>query len=154
MHVFLHTAGSTTPTRLACRPSMLVADLLDGHDDESIWLESGDKAIDPQLTLEAAGLNDGARVHRSCCASVRAHVSYNGQSRRAEFPASTPIGAVLSWATGPAGFGLSADQIPKHSLVAKGSDELIASNVHVGSLTSGRSCEVQLLLVPKVRFEG
>ena len=158
IEIYLHTAGAESPNLIEVSSEGLVGDLLGPGDqpasDVSLWLEDGDQPLDPGSTLSDAGIVHRCHVHRGRCATVKVHVRHNGLTLEREFRPAARIAGVFLWATGPDGFKLPAEQIPKHGLIVPGGDEFLGSDVHIGSLVSGDRCVVILDLSPKDRPQG
>jgi hypothetical protein len=152
MHLFVHTHGSDASTRIEIDTDGLVGELQVG--DGKVWVADSDEPLDVNLSVHDAGLRDHQHVHCGPCASIKVSVRFNGSTVAHSFRPAVSVATVLAWATGPNGFGLASDQVPKHTLIIVNADSTLAPGTHVGSLVPHGSCEVVVDLVPKVRFEG
>lgn len=152
--VFIHRRGDALDV-IAIEPGKTVREL--GGDcagpSAFVWLENVEEPLDPDLTLEVAGLTDRCHIHVSDCRDVVIEVRYNGETKEfTQHPALT-VDRLLSQATGPDGFELTEDQRLMHELVITESGRALDAHAHVGSALVD-DCFVQLDLSPKQRYEG
>lgn len=158
MHIYAHRQGSEDPELIEIEATASVRELLAGSDDGDgdglIWVDEHDDPVELDITLEAAGIGHRHHVHRGRCRTVEVRVRFNSETDEREFRPAATIARVFAWATGPKGFDLPAEQIPKHVLAVPGADHFLDANVHIGSLVARGRCEVILDLLPKDRFEG
>lgn len=154
MELFLHTEGGEEPDIVGVEASAKVRELLAGQDpDAKVWIEDSEEEIDPDLTLEEAGIRHRHHVYRGRCRRVEVVVRFNGEHTR-EFGPNSTIKKVFHWASGKKAFDLSPEQAAKHVLAVPGADHFLADGVHVGSLITPGTCKVVLDLCPRERFEG
>ena len=158
IEVYIHTEGSTELELLPVSRDCRVGDLLATDDpavsDESIWLAEQDEPLDIEVSLVDAGITHRCHVHRGCCSSVKARVHYIDSAQDRSFSPVTPIAEVYRWAAGPDGFKLPSEEVPRHALIVRGTEDFIDAEVHIGSLATSPRCVVDFDLVPKKRFAG
>ncbi len=118
-----------------------------------VWLEDAEKCLDPELTLEVAGVSAHCHLHVSTCRGVAVKVRYNGALVERSVPPAMTVGAVLNWAAGPDGFKLTDAEIAKHELAICGTETGLDQAKHIGSIADD-DCSVCLDLRPKDRFAG
>ena len=156
--LFVHQHGAEEPLLATTSAATTVRALIEqvGADPlaDSIWVEDRDDALELDASLEAAGLGDRSHAHIGRCRTVSVTVRFNGTTRTHVFRPATTIARVFTWAAGPQGFNLPAEQRPKHALAVAGADHFLDAEVHIGSLADPTCREVQLDLLPKERFEG
>ena len=158
IEVYVHVEGAEDPRLVKVDVDGIVADLL--TDDgaplvaETIWTDGQDDPLDPSSTLADVGVTDRSHVHHGRCREVKVLMRHNGRTIEELFGPAVHIRRVMDWATGPEGFKLPIEQVPKHALRVPGSDHVLVPEVHVGSLVDGARCVVVLDLAPKERFEG
>ena len=131
--------------------STLVRDLV--GDSGHAFHGEAEAPLDMDGTLAAQGVGHGAQVLISTCRRMTASVEYNSETKTHEMPPGATLAALLAWATGPNGFGLAANQAPKHALTSCDSIAELDKTDHVGSYTTD-ACTACFKLVPSKRFEG
>lgn len=154
MQIYAHTAGNEDPELIEVEDTVLVRELVVGHEGDMLWIEEQDEVLDLDTTLVAAGMQHRHHVHRGRCHRVDVRVRYGGEHRSEAFGPSATIGRVFRWVTEPEGFNLTAEERAKHVLALPGADHALDMSVHVGSLVDAGECAVVLDLIPKERFEG
>jgi hypothetical protein len=154
MELFVHTPDQEHPELIEIEATALVRSLFVVADpDGRLWLEEVDDEIDPDITLEEAGVGHHQHVHRGHCRRIEIIVRFNGHYERAFGPATT-IKTIHTWACGPHGAKMSREQAATHVLAVPGADHFLEDGVHAGSLVEGHDCTVTLDLLPRSRFEG
>ena len=152
--VFIHGRGDVLDV-IAIEPGKTVREL--GSDcvgpSASVWLENVGEPLDPDLTIELAGLTDRCHVHVSDCRDVVIEVRYNGETKEFTLPPALTADRLLSQAAGPDGFDLTEDQRLMHELVITESGKALDAHAHIGSAIVDE-CFVRLDLSPKQRYEG
>ena len=158
LEVYIHVEGSEDPSLVALPPEGSVIDLLEAggavEADMKAWLEDASEPLDAASSLSGAGVTHRCHVHCGRCDTVKVQVRFNGEQLFEEFSPADRIKVIYDWATGPKGFKLPEEQIPKHGLIVPGGDHILAPSVHIGSLASDDRCVALLDLVPRKRFEG
>lgn len=155
MELYVHSVGSEEPELIKVEATLLIRELVADRDGEEVWIEEQDEALDLDITLEEAGLENRHHVHRGRCKRVEVSIRYGGQVTHSHiFPPSTTIERVFNWATGPEGYDLTPEERVKHMLIVPGADHALDKTVHLGSLLQDNKCEICLDLAPKERFEG
>lgn len=158
IEVYVHIEGAEDPQLMKVDAHGRIVDLLGAGGsatvEEAIWVDSHDGPLNPDSSLSDVGVTDRCHVYRGRCPEVKVLVRYNGKPLEGLFGPASRIRHVLDWATGPRGFKLPVEQIPKHALLVPGSDHFLGPEVHVGSLVNGGRCAVSLDLLPKERFAG
>ncbi len=156
--VYVHIEGAEDPHLLSVDAHGRIGDLLGAGDstgvEEAIWVDSHDGPLNRDSVLSEVGVTDRSDVYRGRCSEVKVLVRYNGELLERLFGPASRVRRVLDWATGPSGFKLPVEQIPKHALLVPGSDHFLGPAVHIGSLVDGDRGVVTLDLLPKERFAG
>jgi hypothetical protein len=91
-------------------------------------------------------------IHRNHRVSVTC--MFNGQIQTKNFPPSTTIQRVKTWATGKHGFNLSDQDSADHVLQLCKGENRPSENVHIGTLIEHPHHELCLQLVPADRHQG
>lgn len=165
MEVFVQGEGLRDIVRVEVPKGGTVKDLLaalsahgqgvmDGQPPALVFEEDGEEPLNPEHSLEDAGIGPRCHVHVHRCHKVRVAVNFNGRQESREFPPSATIRRIKKWAVGKKVFDLSDLDASEHVLQVVGSTERPDEDVHVGSLVTHPNCEVAFDLVPKVRVEG
>lgn len=126
---------------------------LDACERESaVFFEDSDESIDPERTLEDAGVGHRKRLHVHRCRKVAVTVNFNERQAEREFPPSATIKRVKAWAARE--FDLSKVDASEHALQVCGSPERPDEDQHLGCLVARPGCSVCFDLVAKQRVEG
>lgn len=128
--------------------------LLGGEQDDNclIFLEDGDDAIDPGMSLENAGVHNRTHVHIHRHNRITVTVNFNAKQDVREFPPSATVGRVKKWATNV--FEMSEIDATEHVLQITGSAVRPDEMTHIGALVTFPDNKISFDLVPKVRVEG
>jgi len=156
MKIYVHREHKLEADAIEVEPTTTVAEAIDvGADDEVVvLLEDQDEAIELAASLEDAGIGDRAHVFVGRRKRVHAEVTFNADSIKREFSASTRVGRVFRWATGKHGHDLSQADAAEHILSLCADGSVPADDVHLGALDDATPGEVCFMLIPKQRFEG
>ena len=119
----------------------------------SVWLEDGKEALDPEKTLEEAGVVERCHIHVSTCKGIVVKVRFGGDSIEDSFPPPTTADSILKWAASPEGFKLTDSEAAKHLLAICGTNTELDQADHIGFYADD-DCSVCLDLLPRERFEG
>ncbi len=151
MELFLHTSDGITIAE--CDDVTTIADLAArvGHPEATAWLENQDTAVAPGVRV-AEVIHHRGHLHLGRCRVVDVSVRFGGDSIAISRPPGTTIQAVFTWATGPQGYKLTADQRAKHELGVCGTGVIADRNEHIGTLAT--DCGLCLDLAPQERFQG
>ena len=155
MEIFLHQRATETAF-IKVDPSTKVEafGLECIGDGASVWLEGGKEMLDPQKTLEEAGVVERCHVHVTSCKAVVVKVRFAGQTPMEEsFPPASTADSILKWAASPKGFKLTDSQAAKHVLGLCGTNTELDQADHIGFFADD-DCSVCLDLLPRDRFEG
>lgn len=154
MELYVHTKGRELVLQQV-DPTAKVATIASsgGQESSEVWLQDGDEPLDPDLTIEQAGIGNRAHVHVSTCKRVEVTVRFLESDKSHSFPPGATVAAALAWATGSKGFDLPDRERVKHLLAACDANEPADKNRHVGSFATD-ACTACFDLVPKERFEG
>ena len=87
------------------------------------------------------------------CRKIEIVVRFNGENKQRSFPPGTIVERVRRWAACRA-FGLSPRDAAEHVLQLQGTTTWPDRDIHVGTLTDGKTCAVAFDLVPSKRVEG
>ncbi|UPT89813.1 hypothetical protein HAP41_0000013025 [Bradyrhizobium barranii subsp. apii] len=131
-------------------PEELLVFVEDAH--APLGLETIVEELLPLCTDEDAILIP-LKLHVTRCRHVEVSVRFNGEVAKRKFPPSATIGRVHHWAARRK-FGLSPRDAAEHVLEIRGTQKRPDRDVHIGALTSGKACSVELDLVPRKRVEG
>ena len=119
----------------------------------SVWIQDAEEALDPDKSLEHAGVTTLSHVHISLAEKVYVKVYQTDHDiEQAFFPATT-VEKVFNWAVGPEGFKLTDTEAAKHILATCDKREEVDPEAHIGRY-AGEDSSVCLDLVPRDRFEG
>lgn len=145
------------PRRGTVRDILAVAathDLTVGGDEPFVMLEDAEEPLQPDTTLQQAGVTHRSRVHVHRCRRVSVTVNYNGNPKTETFPPSATVARVKKWAVGKHGFNPAGIDATEHLLQLCGSADRPDEDIHIGSLVTSPACSVCFDLVPKKRVEG
>ncbi len=92
-------------------------------------------------------------LHITRCHTVETVIRFNGEDQRRHFPPGAIVERVRRWAASRA-FGLSSRDAVEHVLQIQGTTTRPDRDIHVGTLTDGKTCAVAFDLVPTKRVEG
>ncbi|MGE0372908.1 MAG: hypothetical protein AB7Q01_13570, partial [Gammaproteobacteria bacterium] len=131
------------------------------RDDLLIFVEDMAAPVDLDVIVEELlpiGVGDAAvilplRLHVSCCRYIEVVVRFNGEGVARRFPPGATIARVHHWATRRA-FHMAPRDAAEHVLQLQGSGDRPDRDIHIGTLTSGDTCNVAFDLVPRKRVEG
>lgn len=154
MELYVHTQGLKLALQ-ELEPTAKVASIAStsGQEGSDVWLQDAEEPLDPDLTIEQAGIGNRGHVHVSTCKRIEVTVRFLETDKSHAFPPGATVAAVLAWATGPLGFDLPDRERVKHLLAACDANEPADKNRHVGSYATD-ACTACFDLVPKERFEG
>lgn len=117
-----------------------------------IFIEDGEDALDPDVTLEKAGIEHRSHVHIHRHHRINVTVNFNERQESQEFPPSATVGRVKNWATKV--FEMSDVDSTEHILQVTGSSARPDVNTHIGTLVNFPEDQLRFDLVAKVRIEG
>ena len=125
------------------------------HLDEKafVWIQEADTPLDPDKTLDDAGVKALTHIHVSLCDEVDVKVYQTDRDIERSFSPADTVQTVFNWAVGPAGFKLTDTEAAKHILATCDKREETDSEDHIGHY-AGDDHNVCLDLVPRNRFEG
>lgn len=155
MEVFVHTRGKDVEL-YSPNPTTTARDFAEqvGHPDGHIFVEGQDTAVEPDSTLEDAGIPDRANIHVGACKKVIVSVRYNQQERSYEVPPAVPLESVYARAASTGqGFGLSDADRVQFTLQIQGAAEQPDLSRHVGAFAND-NCTAAFDLVMQDRFQG
>ncbi len=118
-----------------------------------LFADGRDEPLDASATLDSQGVAAGARLFAGTCRRVAVTVSFNGVDKTTDEPPAKALRAILAWATGPNGFGLSDAERATYTFQVCGTQDEPDLSEHVGGLADA-ACSVCLNLVPQHKFEG
>ena len=118
-----------------------------------VYLDDHDRPLEAGKTLNAQGVNEGAKLFIGAGRRVTVTVRFGGDQKDETFPPGAAVAAVFAWATGKKGFDLPPAERAKHTFVVCDGTEQPDKSDHIGSW-SDSDCKVCFDLVPKQRFEG
>lgn len=155
MDIYVNTSEGERLRRAAVEPGTKIAQLavLHGGAGAVVFRENDEEPLDPDATVEDAGLEDGNRVYVGKCKRIEVTVNYGEDDKEKSFPPSASIASVREWAMGPKGFTLPEAERIKHTLAVCDSEDQPDGSDHVGSYADGE-CKACFDLVPKERHEG
>lgn len=131
------------------------------NDDLHVYLEDvhapleRDAVIEELLPLapDEETILGPLRLHLSRCRRIEVVVRFNGEEAERRFAPSATVERVRRWAARRA-FGLSPRDAAEHVLQLPDSSTRPDRDVHIGTLTHGKTCAVAFDLVPSKRVEG
>ena len=121
-------------------------------DPSAIYIEDGEETVDPNASLEEAGIRHRGHVHVHRCHRIEVSVNFNARTETKVFPPSATVGRVKKWAV--KAFDMSEKDAAEHVLQITGSKVRPDEDIHIGTLVTHPACRVSFDLVPKVRVEG
>jgi hypothetical protein len=124
-------------------------------DDENvsaIFLEDSETALNPDLSLEDAGIEHRQHVHIHRNKKIDVTVTFNGLQKSHNFPPSKTVGKVKKWAAKE--FSMAEEDAIEHILQVSGSKDRPDEHSHIGALIEFPAHQLFFDLVPKVRVEG
>ena len=127
---------------------------VDVDDDAVVLREDADEPLDPNASIDAAGLQSKTSVHVGRCRKVEVVVRYGREAKQEDFSPARRLRHVFKWAAGKHGFDISDGDAQDLVLVIQGQQQPLDLDDHVGLLVTGRECEVRLDLVPSDRIQG
>lgn len=155
MKIFVHPQGSAEVREVEAPSNATVGSLLAdlaGGDGVQLWLEDGDEALSPDVTLTETGIDEFSHLHHGACKTVAVTVRFGGEAKEHAVPPASTVQALFEWAAGNKGFDLPAEQRAKHTLGLCGTQTEADRRDHVGSLAT--DCRVCFDLAPKARYQG
>lgn len=163
IELYVHSGKDTEPALLTIGAHTLVGDLVKkihdaGHCDGAVeeamlFLEDQDEPLAKDRSVEQSGMKNRHHVHCHKCHRVRVVVRYNGVDKTEAFPPSAKVKRVLKWALDE--FQLKgADAENKVLRLSDPPQTELTNDAHIGSFVSSPRCELNLCLVPPVRFQG
>lgn len=105
------------------------------------------------LGIEDVAIAHPLRLHITRCRQIEVAVRFNGEEAKRRFAPGATIARVHHWAARRA-FRLSPRDAAEHVLQIQGSAIRPDRDVHIGTLTEGKTCSVAFDLVPRKRVEG
>jgi hypothetical protein len=131
------------------------------QDGQFIFLEDLAAPLEPDAIVEELlpmcpneqGMASALRLHISRCRLVEVSVRFNAEEAKRRFAPGATIARVHHWAARRA-FNLSPRDAAEHVLQIRGTNARPDRDVHVGTLTDGKTCTVAFDLVPRKRVEG
>jgi hypothetical protein len=165
--VFIQGHGLSDIVVLTAKPDDTIASLLTKLDHAEakedgllIFLEDVSGALDREAVVEELlplvaddEVFSPLRLHVTRCHKVEVVVRFNGEDAQRRFPPSATVERVHRWAARRA-FGLSPRDAAEHVLQIQGTTLWPDRDVHIGTLTEGKTCAVTFNLVPRKRVEG
>lgn len=127
-----------------------VAHELDRDDLEALYKEDADKAVQDKTLMKTVLAGEFAVFHIGGKHKVKVEVTYNGRDEHEQFAPGITIQSVIAWAISPKGLNLQGEVCDFQLKLAA---ELLAPDLHIGQLASGRET-VRLALVFKVKPQG
>lgn len=121
-------------------------------DPSAIYIEDAEEAVDPNASLEEAGIHHRGHVHVHRCHRIDVSVNFNARTETKVFPPSATVGRVKKWAV--KAYGMSDKDAAEHVLQIAGSNVRPDEDIHIGTLVTHPACRISFDLVPKVRVEG
>lgn len=121
-------------------------------DPSAIYIEDAEEAVDPNASLDEAGIRHRGHVHIHRCHRIDVSVNFNARTETKVFPPSATVGRVKKWAV--KAFGMSDKDAAEHILQITGSGARPDEDIHIGTLVTHPAFRVFFDLVPKVRVEG
>ena len=145
MQVFVHGPGREEPEVIEVEGTVIVRELLAGHDGEQIWIEEVDVPMELDVTLAVAGIGHGHHVHRGPCREVEVRLSA-GEGREAahRFAPSAKVGRAVTWGAEHLGLGPAADV----EAVDRRTGRVVDPGTHIGWLAEAGTCSAELDLRP------
>jgi hypothetical protein len=126
---------------------------LGGDGDPSVvYIEDAEEAVDPNASLEEAGIRHRGHIHVHRCHRIDVSVNFNARTETMAFPPSATVGRVKKWAV--KAFGMSEKDAAEHVLQITGSNVRPDEDIHIGALVTHPEHRISFDLVPKVRVEG
>jgi hypothetical protein len=119
------------------------------EEDELLWIDGCDEPIELHLTLVEVGIDgdrDVVHGHRHTCRKIHTQVTYVGRTKKHTVGPNTTLEALLNWAIKE--FRIDATTAADLVFRLVGSPDDLDFARHVGSLTKGKTCEVDLDLLP------
>lgn len=116
------------------------------------FIENSETALDPDLSLEEAGISHRQHVHVHRGRKIEVTVSFNGIQKAREFPPSFTVGKVKKWTVKE--FGMAEVDATEHVLQISGSTIRPDEHTHIGNLVMCPQHQLYFDLVPKIRVEG
>lgn len=101
--VHVHVSGKVEPEVVAVDETILVREMLVGFDGHLAWIEEAAEPLEMEVTLSAAGVGQGAHLHRGSCREVEVTVTADGRGATGRFPPPTRAATVTAWAAGEVG---------------------------------------------------
>jgi hypothetical protein len=156
MKVYVHREGVLEPDAIEVTAETTVADLAgeQGADGVVVLREDDHEALDFELLLTQAGIEDRVHLFAGKVQRLAVEVHFNGVAKQDQFSASQRVEKVFNWAVGKKGFDLSKADAAEHTLALCASGEVPAADVLIGSLPQERPGHLCFNLIPKHRFEG
>ena len=165
--VFLQGYGLSDIAVLSAKPDDTIEIVLSKLDqaearDESllVFVQDASCAVERNLLVEELlplAADDKTLgplcLHVSHCRKVENVIRFNGEEKQRLFPPSTTVERVRRWAARRA-FKLSPRDAAGHVLQLQGTTTRPDRDMHVGTLTDGKTCAVVFDLVPSKRVEG
>lgn len=127
-----------------------VARELHREDLEALYEENADKAVQDKTPMKTVLAGEFAVFHIGDKHKVKVEVTYNGRDEHEQFARGVTIQSVIAWAISPKGLNLQGEVC---DFQLKLGTELLAPDLHIGQLASGRET-VRLALVFKVKPQG
>ena len=125
------------------------------HLDEKafVWIQGAEEPLDPDKTLDDAGVAALTHVHVSLSMKIDVKVYQTDQVIERAFSPATTVERVFNWVIGPDGFKLTDTEAIKHILATCEKQEEADPEEHIERY-AGDDYSVCLDLVPRNRFEG
>jgi len=164
--VLLQSHGLADIAVLEAKPDDTLAEVVSKIDlpgekeGRHLFLEDIDGPIDGHAVIEELlplPPDDDAtgplRIHVSHCRHVEVAVRFNGETEKRRFTPGATVERVRRWAARRA-FHLPPRDAAEHVLQIQGTTIRPDRDVHIGTLTQGRTCAVAVDFVPCKRVEG
>lgn len=153
MRLYVHREGQQDPEALEADGEATIAGVL-GPEAPVVLLEDEEDALDPVLTLGAAGVKDRAHLFVGRRQRVEVAVMFNGERIERTFSSSAPVKRVLRWAVGKQGFDLEEADAAEQELRLSDTEKAPPEDAHLGSLDDATPGRLSFALARKDTPQG
>ena len=131
MQLFVHDPDTTSPQIIEIAETVLVRELVVGHDGDLVWLAEVEVPLELDVTVVEAGRGHGHHVHRGPHRKVEVNLVGEGRHAHHRFAPSLRCARIIAWGVEHLQLGKIADV----ELIDRGSGAVVDPDRQIGTLT-------------------